>query len=156
MPDQRPPFQPTDPFSPVNESPAWTLLQSQRRPMTPRPSVARSVGYAIEGIGFAFRTQRNFRIHCVVGFVAVGLAVGLRLPVHQVVLVVALAALVLCAELMNTAIESTLDLHAGADFDPTVKSIKDIAAASVFVICLGAAVLGASIFLPAFAHAISR
>ena len=156
MPDQRTPSQPTDPFSPVNESPAWTLLQSQRRPMAPRPSLARSVGYAIEGIRFAFRTQRNFRIHCVVGLAAIALAVELQLPVHETVLVVALVMLVLCAELMNTAIESTLDLHTSTDFDPVVKSIKDVAAASVLVICLGAAVLGASIFLPAFAHAISR
>jgi diacylglycerol kinase len=91
----------------------------------------------------------------VIGTGAVILAIALRLPVHDVVLIAALTALVLCAELMNTAIEATWDERAGADFDLSVKRIKDIAAAAVAMACLGAAVLGASIFLPAIVQRIA-
>ena len=143
---------PTYPYHPIDESPAWQLLKTERRRIVRPPSLARSISYAIEGIQFAFRHERNFRIHCVAGSLAVFLACYLRLPVPHIVLVAVLSLLVLCAELMNTAIESMLDLHAGDTFDPTVKSIKDMAAASVLVVSTGAVALGALLFLPVLVH----
>jgi len=165
MSDQHRPFPPTnpernwgiEPSYPVDESPAWPLLRAERRHLANgRTSFAQTVRYALDGVRVAFRTQRNVRIHCAVGVVAVGLACGLRLPVHQVILVVALTLLVLCAELVNTAIEATLDLHVGMEFNPSIKTIKDMAAASVLVVCIGAAALCASIFLPVIIHHLSR
>ena len=157
----QPPIDPTDkpPYylsGGIDESPAWELIKTSRRVASRRSSVAQSIGYALEGIGFAFRNERNFRIHCLTGAAAFLAACAFRLPVQHVVLVAVLSLLVLCAELMNTAIESTLDLHAGDSFDPTVKSIKDMAAASVLVVSAGAALLGASLFLPVLVHGIIR
>ena len=144
------------PYQPIDESPAWQLLKTGRRRVAQRPSFIRSVSCAVEGVRFAFRNERNFRIHCLAGGAAVLLACALQLPIHSIVLVAALSLLVLCAELMNTAIESTLDLHVGETFDPTVKPIKDMAAASVLVVSLGAAILGASLFLPVVVQRFAR
>lgn len=135
----------------VNESPAWGLSRPSGRSLLAQRAFIRSVSFALEGIAYAFRTQRNVRIQSAAGAGALTLAIVLRLPVHQTVLVAALTALVLFAELMNTAIEATLDHRVGTTFDPSVKRIKDIAAASVLVVSLGAAALGASMFLPALA-----
>lgn len=146
------------PYQPIDESPAWLLVgqPKQRRLHAQQSSLIRSIRFAWEGIVYSFQTQRNFRIHCAAGATAMAAACLLRLPVQQVMLVFVLALLVLCAELMNTAIESTLDLHVGDTFDPTVKHIKDIAAGSVLVVSLGALVLGASVFLPAILQRFPR
>ena len=138
-------------YQPIDESPAWSLIKQpqQRRPYAQQPSLMRSVGFAWEGITYAFCTQRNFRIHCFAGAAAVLFAFFLRLPVHQTALVAALALLVLCAELINTAIEATLDFHVGSSFDISVKRIKDMAAAAVLVVCMGAVAVGTIVFLPA-------
>ena len=136
----------------VNESPRY--FSSGRWRVGSTASPVDSVRFAVEGFRYAFLTQRNLRIQCAVGTAALMLGVVLRLPFHEFALIAALTALVLFAELMNTAIEATLDFHAGAEFDLAVKQIKDIAAASVLTVSLGAAVLGATIFLHALAPAL--
>ena len=152
--------QPIDPFERVDradDSFAWRLrLRADRRAPKARRSFLDSVACAWEGLRYAFRTQRNLRVQSAIGSAAILASLVLRLPAHQVALVVALTALVLFAELMNTAVEATLDFHVGSEFDPSVKAIKDTAAASVLVVSLGAAVLGATIFLPALAHGFSQ
>jgi diacylglycerol kinase len=120
----------------------------RRMPAPKRSSLRASVGFAARGVAYAFRTQRNFRIQAGIGVSVVALAGLLRLPLHETALLVALGALVLCAELMNTALELFLDRITGSAFDPTIKRIKDLAAGSVLVVCLGAAGVGAAVFLP--------
>ena len=65
----------------------------------------RSFGYAIEGLAYLVRTQRNFRIHLILALAAAaaGLAVGLS-AVEWAVLAATIA-LVLLAEGLNTGIE---------------------------------------------------
>jgi len=133
------------------------VLRERRRfqPDAPR-SFHRSIACALDGLRYAFATQRNIRIQLAIGVSAILLAAVLRLPGHQIALIVVLTALVLFAELMNTAVESTLDHHAGSAFDPSVKLIKDMAAAAVLVASVGAAALGTAIFLPALTLSFSR
>ena len=113
-----------------------------------RPSLLASIRFALHGLRYAFRTQRSFRIQAAAGTGVVALGALLRLPPYELALLVALGALVLCAELMNTALELFLDRIAGPAFDLSVKQIKDLAAGSVFVVCVGATVVGAAVFLP--------
>ncbi len=137
------------PLQPIDETPAWPDAPVRSRVPAAQRSLAGSLGYAFEGIRYAFATQRNIRIQAVLGVSAVALALALHLPFQQLVLVFALALLVLFAELMNTAIEATLDEHIGDAFDLSVKRIKDMAAAAVLIVSVAAVALGASIFLPA-------
>lgn len=116
-----------------------------------RRSLAESMRYALEGVCYAFATQRNIRIQTALGIVALSFTVMLRLPLQQFILIFALTLLVLFAELVNTAIEATLDQHVGDMFDLSVKRIKDTAAAAVLIVSVAAATLGASVFLPALA-----
>lgn len=139
------------PLQPIDETPAWPNLQTRSRVPVARRSLASSVRYAFEGIRYAFATQRNIRIQAAIGIISVSFALMLRLPFQQLVLIVALTLLVLFAELMNTAIEATLDQHIGDAFDLSVKRIKDMAAAAVLIVSVAAAALEAGIFLPALA-----
>lgn len=133
----------------VSRALAWLIRREERRAQRPRPAWRRSLQFALDGLRYALGTQRNLQIQAGIAAAALGAAVALRLPGYQVALIVALAALVLFAELVNTVIESTLDLHVGAAFDPAVKHLKDMAAAAVLVVAMGAAALGTAIFLPA-------
>jgi len=111
-------------------------------------SFAQSLRCAWSGLRYALKTQRNVRAQLVIGTGALALAFALKLPPYEVALVFALTLLVVFAELMNTALEFLLDSNVGTDFDPSVKIVKDVAAASVLVVALAAAVVGAAIFLP--------
>lgn len=91
-----------------------------------------SFEYAIRGIVYALRTQRNMRIHMSVA-VAVLLA-ALVLGIHglQLIALIFAIGLVIVAELMNTAIETTVDL-ATENIDPLAAIAKDVAAGAVLV-----------------------
>jgi len=116
--------------------------------MERRPSFRQSVSYALEGAQYAFRTQRNIQIQGVIGAGCVGLGLMLGLAFHELALVIMLTCLVLFAELMNTALEYVIDTCVGVDFDPSIKRVKDMAAASVLIVSLGAAALGSAVFFP--------
>ena len=73
-------------------------------------ALVRSFHYAIEGIIYATRSQRNVRIHFLLGtFVLLGMLV-LHLQRVYVMVLILLVALVIAFELLNTAIESVVDL----------------------------------------------
>ncbi len=118
--------------------------------MSPRPfhGVIASFGFALEGIRFAWGSQRNFRIEVYIGIFAVILGVWLEADMVEVLL---LLAVVLGSELANTALETVVDL-ASPEFHPLAKTAKDIAAASVLITTVIAAVIGLILFLPPLLH----
>jgi diacylglycerol kinase (ATP) len=63
--------------------------------------------------------------------------------------------LVLGTELINTAIEATIDL-VSPDYHPLAKVAKDTASASVFVYSLVAFIIGCMIFIPRLVEIIER
>lgn len=111
----------------------------------PLRGIRASFGYAWEGIRYAWRSQRNFRIEVFLALGAVAAALWLGVNLVEVLLLVAL---VLGLELMNTAVETAVDL-ASPNFHPLAKAAKDIAAASVLIVSGIAVVIGIILFLPA-------
>lgn len=113
------------------------------------PSFLRSFGYAIEGFVTAVKTERNINVMLAAGVVTIvaGFIVGLDLTSWCIVAVC--CGLVIHAELCNTAIEAVVDL-ATEELHPLAKRAKDIAAASVYVLSITAAIVGVLVF----AHAL--
>ena len=109
------------------------------------PTFIRSFGYAIEGFRTAVATERNIKVQLLVGVLAVVAGVVLRIDALSWVLVLLCIGLVLFAELVNTSIEAIVDL-ATQDLHPLAKRAKDIAAASVFMLSITAAVVGIIVF----------
>ncbi len=94
-------------------------------------------GFAWAGLRYACRHERSFRTH-LLALVFVALAiVWLRPPLIWQALLWVMVALVLAAELINSALEATLDaLHPEqAEF---VRHAKDCAAAAVLVLSIAA------------------
>lgn len=121
-----------------------TLLDRGREALHSR---ARSFSYAFQGWAYVLRTQRNAWIHTFVTLIVLALAFWLRLPrVEWAILLLTLMA-VWMAELINTALESVVDLTM-LDPHPLAKIAKDVAAAAVLVGALGAVLIGLLILGP--------
>lgn len=106
-----------------------------------------SFGYAFAGIGHMFRTQRNARIHFLIGLCACALGSFLPLARWEWAILVVMCTLVIAAEGLNTAIEATVDLVA-TDYHPLARVAKDVAAGMVLLCACAAVIIGCIIFLP--------
>ncbi|MCP9800911.1 diacylglycerol kinase family protein [Synechococcus sp. RedBA-s] len=107
-----------------------------------------SFRYAAQGLAYGFISQRNFRIHAITGGCVFALGVWLRLSTEQLALLVLTVAAVLVLELINTAIESVVDLAIGRRFHPLARIAKDCAAAAVLVAAVASLLIAALLLLP--------
>ena len=125
--------------------------------MTPprSQSLFHSFNNAAEGVVHALRTQRNLWIHFTIA--AAVLVAAVAFGVNRIELMVLLMAItfVLVAELVNTAVEATVDV-ASTSFDPMAKIAKDIAAGAVLVATLNAVAVGYLVFSGEVADRSSR
>ena len=99
------------------------------------PTFWRSFGFAIQGFRFVLVSERNIKV-MLGGFVfavVAGLVVGLE-PVEWG-FVLLCCGVVLCAELLNTAIETVVDL-VSPEYHPLAGRAKDVAAAAVWILCV--------------------
>lgn len=106
-----------------------------------------SFGYAFKGLAYAFRSQLNFKLHCVATALVVALGLYVQLSVAEWLWISLAIALVLAAELFNTAIEVLVDLVSPTWNDKAGK-VKDVAAGAVLLIALLALAIGLFIFVP--------
>ena len=109
------------------------------------PTILDSFNYAFEGIIHVLRTQRNMRIHFMIA--AAVLIAALILDVSKMELIALLISItfVLIAEMLNTAIEGSIDV-ATTSFDPNAKLAKDVAAGSVLIATVNAIAVGYLVF----------
>ena len=109
-------------------------------PAKPRGFIG-SLNCAIEGILWAVKTQRHMLFHLVTAILVLIGTLLLRLNLQEFALLILAITLVLFAELVNTAIEVTVDLLS-PDFHPLAQRAKDVAAGAVLLASVGALVLG--------------
>lgn len=112
------------------------------------PNLLTSFRYAWAGLSYAFHTQRNFRIHLIIGGSAILLSVFLHLKLVEIATIGLTIALVLALELLNTAIESVVDLTVKHNYHELAKIAKDCAAGAVLVGALVAVLVGGALLLP--------
>lgn len=100
-----------------------------------------SFGYAAHGLLWAYRHERNLRVHTVLGALAVALGLLEGIGSTDFFVLVVLLIVVVALELVNTAIEAVTDLaHPG--FSRMAGVAKDLAAAAVLFGAAGALALG--------------
>ena len=121
-------------------------MTKPREPFT-FASRIRSFGYAFSGLGFAFRTQHNFRIQILSAIACVTLGALFGISMDDWRWIVVAIVMVLTAELVNTAFEHLCDV-VQPDLHASVKAAKDVAAGAVLVTSIGAAVIGVLVFWP--------
>ena len=108
----------------------------------PQREWIKNVLYAAQGLGYAWRTERNFRLEVLLG--AAALLVTLLLGADLVPVLVC-CALVLSLELVNTALEALVDL-VSPTFHPLARVVKDVAAGAVLIASLLSLAVGATVW----------
>jgi diacylglycerol kinase len=106
-----------------------------------------SFRHAFRGLATAFKTQPNLRLHCLAAAAALALGAALHISPGEWIALTFAIALVLAAELFNTALEFLAD-RISTDHDPLIGKAKDLSAAAVLLLSLAAALTGLIIFLP--------
>jgi len=109
-------------------------------------------GFAFNGIKYTFNTQLNFRLHCFAAIILGLLCFYLELNRTEWLWIIAAIAIVLMAELANTAIESLVDL-VSPEYNIKAGLIKDIAAGMVLIAAIMSLAIGILILLPKIIHA---
>ena len=115
--------------------------------MSKRNSTLKSFGYAGNGVREAFRTEPNFRIHTIVGLIALILAFYFQFPPLQFAILILTIMLVIILELINTAIEKVVD-KISPNYSTLAKIAKDVSAAAVLISAIGAVLIGLLLFVP--------
>ena len=104
--------------------------------------------YAAKGLKYAFSTQRNFRIHLVFTLIAFVLGLILGLNKSDLGIMALTATSVLIVELINTAIESVVDLAIGKRFHPLAQIAKDCSAGAVLVASISSLLIAVLLLFP--------
>lgn len=105
-----------------------------------------SFKHAFAGMTFAFKSEKNFKIHFMAMILALGAGFFFKLtPVRWALLILQIAA-VLSVEVINSALERTVDLIT-QEYNIEAKRIKDMSAGAVLVVSIAAFINAFLIFL---------
>lgn len=113
-----------------------------------RRNLIQSFIHALKGMYYACRNERNMTVHLFIGFIVILASFVLHLDKIEFLIVLICIAMVLIAEIINTAFEFMVDLFHGAKISSVVKMLKDTASAAVLVASIFSAIIAALIFLP--------
>ncbi len=109
------------------------------------PSFLKSFLFAVQGFRFAVSTERNIKVMLVGGAFAVVMGLILQIDLISWAIVLLCCGCVLAAELMNTAVETIVDL-VSPEYHPLAGHAKDVAAAAVYVLSFLVALVGIFVF----------
>ncbi len=106
-----------------------------------------SFRHAFDGIYITFKEHPNIRFHLLVGAIALIASFALKLTRLELIIIVFTITLVITTEMINTAIESMIDLIT-LEYRKHAKIAKDVTAGMVLLNSLFAIFVALIIFLP--------
>ena len=111
-------------------------------------NVFKSFKYAFSGISYVLKTSRNFKIQLI--FAVSSLMIGFLLQISQSNYVILIATImsVLILEILNTSIESIVDLIVKKEFSSLAKIAKDTSAGAVLLASINSVIIAVYIFVP--------
>lgn len=96
---------------------------------------------ALQGIWYAIVKERNMKIHVAAAIVVLALSIWLDVSEMEMVILCLTIAIVICFELINTAMEVMVDIIVDV-YHPKAKIIKDVSAGAVFVSAVFSVAIG--------------
>lgn len=106
-----------------------------------------SFKYAFTGMWSAYKSERNMKIHIAVAILVILFGIFLQISTYEWIACIVCFAMVIGAEMFNTAIETVVDITMPKK-DERAKKAKDVAAGGVLVFAIGSAIIGSIIFIP--------
>lgn len=100
---------------------------------------------SINGIFYTLKKERNIKIQLIIAVLAIILGIFLKINLIEWVILTITIFIVIISELINTAIENTVDLIT-KKYNETAKIAKDVAAGAVLVSAINSLIVGILIF----------
>lgn len=110
-------------------------------------NLLKSFRFAFVGLWYALRTQRNMRIHLSIAAGVIALGLWLGLSYTQWAVLALTIGFVLVGEMLNTVVETLMDL-VSPDYHPLAKIVKDVTAAAVLLGAIISVIVGLLILGP--------
>jgi diacylglycerol kinase (ATP) len=104
-----------------------------------------SFNYAISGVIYALKTQRNMKIHFGVAMLVLAVSLFMDFSRIELLLLFFTISLVLVTEMINTSIETTIDMITD-NYHPLAKVAKNVAAGAVLISLINAVVVAYLLF----------
>lgn len=105
-----------------------------------------SFNCAIEGFVYCVKTQKHMRLHVFVGAFFIILGILFNFSKLELLILCISVVFVWIAEMINTAVEMTMDIVVN-EFHPVARIIKDVCAGAVLVSSFNAVIVGYLLFL---------
>ncbi len=115
--------------------------------MKKKKSLINSFKYALNGIVLALKNERNLKIHFLVMILVIIMGIVFKISNLEWIICILLFGLVISLELVNTAIEKTVDI-AMPEINEKAKVAKDVSAGAVLISAISSAIIGFLIFIP--------
>lgn len=106
-----------------------------------------SFKYAFEGLSVAIKKEQNLKIHIFIMIMVIVCGIFLKINKVEWIICIICFAIVIGGELINTAIETVVDI-AMPEINEKAKIAKDVSASAVLVAAIASAVIGMMIFIP--------
>ena len=124
------------------------LFDKKRESYKTSKNVLISFKYAFNGINYVFQTSRNFKIQLIFALISLIIGFLLQISKFNYLLLIATIMSVLILEILNTSIESTIDLVVKKEFNNLAKVSKDTSAGAVLLASINSVIIALYIFIP--------
>ena len=124
------------------------LSKSRRKSYRTSKNVFISFRYAFSGIQYTFRNSRNFKIQVFFAFFSLILATIFKLDKSDYLILLMTIFSVLILEILNTSIESLVDLVVKKNFSNLAKISKDCSSGAVLLASINSVIIGLNLFIP--------
>ena len=111
-------------------------------------NVLKSFKYAFSGISYVLKTSRNFKIQLIFAITTLMIGFLLQISSSNYVILIATIMSVLILEILNTSIESIVDLVVKKKFSSLAKISKDTSAGAVLLASINSVIIAVYIFVP--------
>jgi len=107
-----------------------------------------SFKYAFNGIYYVFKTSRNFKIQLIFAFISLIFSFLLNISRLNYLILIATIMSVLILEILNTSIETLVDLLVKKKFSRLAEISKDASAGAVLLASINSVIIAVFIFVP--------
>ncbi len=123
-------------------------LENRKESYKTSRDVSKSFKYAFIGISYVLKTSRNFKIQLILAVSILMIGFLLQISLSNYVILIATIMSVLILEILNTSIESIVDLVVKKEFSSLAKISKDTSAGAVFLASINSVIIAVYIFVP--------
>ena len=123
-------------------------LENRKESYKTSSNVLISFKYAFKGISYVLKTSRNFKIQLIFAVTSLMIGFLLQISLTNYIILISTIMSVLILEILNTSIESIVDLVVKKEFSILAKIAKDPSEGAVLLASINSVIIALYIFVP--------